>query len=481
MKSIWSEETVIGERKELIGSLNIEVAVIGAGMAGILTAYFLEKQGMDVIILEADRIAGGQTKNTTAKITSQHDLIYDKLIRKCGVKRAKLYADANEAAIDAYQDLIEEKNIECEFQRLPSYLYSTEQTKQLKVEAEAAKSLGIEAHFTEKIDLPFPVTGTVCFENQAQFHPLKFIQSVAEGLTIYENTKVISVKHHIIYTERGTVTADKIVFATHYPFINVPGMYFVRQHQERSYVLALTGAGKMNGMYYGIDKDGLSFRNSGDKLLLGGGAHRTGENKVPNAYEHLRTEAQKYYPKSKEVAHWSAQDSMPHDSIPFIGKYSNIRPYWYIATGFKKWGMTSSMISAMIISDLICEKENEYVDLFRPQRFYIRAAIKDLLKDIGKSVKGLVKGAFHFPFSSVKKLPAGHGGIVRSGCRRYAVYKDENGVVHRISAKCPHMGCELEWNPDELSWDCPCHGSRFDYDGNLIDNPAQVDKHSVEK
>lgn len=186
----------------------------------------------------------------------------------------------------------------------------------------------------------------------------------------------------------------------------------------------------------------------------------------------LRTEAKKLYPKSREVAFWSAQDCMSHDKIPFIGRYSKLRPYWYVATGFKKWGMTGSMISAMVIRDFICGKENEYAGVFTPQRLCLRASSKNLLKDIGKSTKGLVKGSFHLPFSPIDKIPNGHGGIVRKGIKRYGVYKEENGNIHQISVKCPHMGCELQWNPDELSWDCPCHGSRFDYDGHLLDNPS---------
>lgn len=472
MKSIWSETVTIPEQKELLGSITADVAVIGAGMAGLLIAYLLKEQGVHVIVLEADRIAGGQTGHTTAKITSQHGLVYDSFIRKCGIEKARLYAGANETAIDAYQSIIEKNNILCDFQRLPSYLYSTKHTAPLEAEAEAALSLGLQAYITEHSELPFPIAGALCFKNQAQFHPLKFIRSISEELTVYENTKVISVKQHMIYTEKGTVRADNIVFATHYPIANIPGFYFIRQHQERSYVLALSDAAKMNGMYYGIDENALSFRNSGDILLLGGGGHRTGEHKNGGAYEMLRTEAKKFYPQSREVASWSAQDCMSHDRIPFIGRYSKLRPYWYVATGFKKWGMTGSMISAMVIRDLICGKENEYAGVFTPQRLFLRTSSKNLLKDIGKSTEGLVKGSFHLPFSKVDKIPNGHGGIVRKGIKRYGVYKEENGNIHQISVKCPHMGCELQWNPDELSWDCPCHGSRFDYDGHLLDNPS---------
>lgn len=453
MKSIWSENTEIPERKTLQENIRVQTAVIGAGMAGILTAYFLKKAGTDVVVIEADRIAGGQTKNTTAKITSQHGMIYDRLIRQIGREKAEGYAMANEDAIKIYERIIKEEKIQCDFEKLPSYLYSAEEARktELEREAEAARKLGIEAYFVkgeEITELPFQTAGAVRFENQAQFHPLAFIRHLAKEIEIFENTKVLTVKKHVIATDRGNITAENIVFATHYPFLNVPGLYFLRQHQERSYVLMLEGLEKLSGMYYGIDKKGLSFRSVGNTLLLGGGAHRTGKNQEKatctgeeTGYSYLRKMAQKYYPDREEMAYWSAQDCMPHDGIPFIGRYSLIRPYWYVATGFHKWGMTSAMISAVIISGKICGKDNPYEKVFLPQRFFFRASVKNLTADIGESIAGLSKGLFS-----------------------------------KKERRCPHMGCRLEWNPQEESWDCPCHGSRFNSKGKLIDNPAQISK-----
>lgn len=438
MKSIWSMNTEIEKRDTLIGSLKTDVAVIGAGMAGILIAYHLKKCGVNVVVLEADRIAGGQTKNTTAKITSQHGLIYKNLIKNLGIEQARLYAEANEWAINEYDALIKKENICCHFMRLPAYLYSEHEQLCLEEEAKAAEILGISSTFKTESNLPFAIKGSVCFKGQAQFQPLEFISALSKYITIYEKTPVLSVKGHMIYTERGNVFAENIVFATHFPIINVPGMYFIRQHQERSYVLALTDAQKLDGMYYGIDKNGLSFRNFEDILLLGGSGHRTGENTMGGAYDFLRIKANEYYKGYKEVAHWSAQDCMPHDSIPFIGKYSRIRPYWYVATGFKKWGMTSSMISARIICDEIIGEINPYKELFSPQRFHYGLSHKKLIKDIRISVKGLAKGHFF-----------------------------------KKAVKCPHMGCELHWNKDEACFECPCHGSRFNEKGSLIDDPAQ--------
>ncbi len=426
--------------------LHYDVLVIGAGMAGLLTAYYLKKQGKKVIILEADKVASGQTGKTTAKITSQHGLKYSKLIKKIGKEKAGLYARANEEAICEYERLINEKGIDCGFERVPAFLYSQKEDNSLKEEAKAAVRLGIDAFFTLETQLPFPVTGAVCFKNQAQFSPLEFVNHIASELEILENTKVTKVKGNRVITKDKIFFAKKIVVTTHYPILNVPGFYFLRQHQERSYVLALSGCKKIDGMYYGIGEDGLSFRQAGEYLLLGGGSHRTGENVCGGKYKMLSDAAKQLFPDSKEEMRWSAQDCMPHDGLAFIGKYSVFTPHLFVATGFQKWGMSSSMIAAMILRDEICEIKNPYAKLFSPQRINICAAAPGLFHDIGISVKGLIKG--------------------------WILPPKRKGAPFR----CSHMGCALTWNPDEESWDCPCHGSRYDKYGKLIDNPAKISK-----
>lgn len=477
MESWWRKETEISEgRKEKRDRANAaehwDVIVIGAGMAGLLIAYYLKQEGRQVLVLEAAEVASGQTERTTAKITGQHGLKYSKLIGKVGEEEARLYAQAQEAAIREYEKLICEKQIDCQFERTCAFLYSVRDEAALYREVEAASYLGIHAVFTEKTELPFPVKGAVCFRDQAQFSPLAFAQCIAAELEIWEHTRVTDIRGNQVVTDAGTLTADKMVVATHYPILNVPGFYFLRQHQERSYVLALSGCRKITGMYYGIDPDGLSLRQAGEVLLLGGSAARTGQNETGGAYGFLIQAANAWFPDWKEEARWSAQDCMPHDGIPFIGKYSIFTPDLYVATGFQKWGMTSSMIAAMILRDELCGRKNPYAKLFSPQRFHLSASVGNLLLDVGMSAKGLAKGAFHRPKQMVDALPYGHGGLVTMDGKRYACYRDGNGELHRISARCPHMGCELTWNPDERSWDCPCHGSRFDVDGNLLDNPA---------
>ena len=448
MKSLWSETSQLPRQKRLKEDLRCQNVVIGAGLAGVMIAYFLQEQGQEVIVLEAKKVGSGQTKNTTAKITSQHGCIYHDMVRTCGWERAQGYAKANEAAIQKYKEIITKEGIRCHYEELPSFLYSQKEKgmERLKKEARTAKQLGIHAEYVrgDKIEeLPFGVMGALKFEGQAQFHPLEFMQAISEKLTIYERTKVIEVDEHFVITDKHVIVADNVIFATHYPFPIVPGYYFMRQHQSRSYVIALEGDGvpeQLGGMYYGIDRDGLSFRCANGKLLVGGGSHRTGKRKTPGkmrGFCYLKERIRQHYPQGKEVASWSAQDCMPHDGIPFIGRFSMRRDNWYVATGFQKWGMTTAMVSAMIISDMILGKENSYAFVFTPQRLLVRAGIKNLFVDLWESVVGLGSGLF------VKK-----------------------------EQRCTHMGCALQWNEEEESWDCSCHGSRFSKEGDLEDNPA---------
>lgn len=471
MQSIWSKEVEFPRRAPLSGDMETNTAVIGGGMAGILIAYYLQQKGVPVVILEANCVGSGQTRNTTAKITSQHGLIYDKLIKSFGLERARQYAKAGQEAIAAYRRLIEEKGIDCDFENIPAYLYTETNEAPLIREADAAQRLGIAAGFTTKTTLPFAVKGAVRFENQAQFHPLKFLKAIAGEVTVYEHTSVLRVQEHVLETNRGNVSAKHIVFACHYPFVNFPGLFFARLHQERSYVVALKNAWQMDGAYLGVDSDGHSFRNAGDLLLLGGEGHRTGEIHSKKPYASLLKNAKHWYPDCTEAARWSAQDCMTIDGLPCIGRYASSKPDWFVATGFQKWGMTNSMVAARCISDLICGGEGE--GIFSPQRFNLRASAKKLAVNIGQSAKGLTKSVFGVTFARPEDLPCGHGGIVQVHGKKIGAYKDEAGKLYMVSVCCPHLGCQLEWNPAERSWDCPCHGSRYDYTGRLISGPAQ--------
>ena len=471
MESIWSKTCKFKKRSSLNGDIQTEAAVIGGGMAGILTAYQLQNAGIKTVVLEAQTVGSGQTQNTTAKITSQHGRIYDRLIEEKGKEKAGKYFQANQKAVEEYQRIIDLEQISCDFERISAYVYSQNED-QLKKEAEAAVSLGASASYVKHIEIPIACAGAVKFENQAQFHPLKFLKALAEKLEIYEYTPVKTVEEQTIITDKGKVSANYIIFATHYPFLNYPGLYFTRLHQERSYVLALEQAGSLSGMYIGDGADAYSFRSYGRYLLLGGQGHRTGENREGEKYEHLRLVAKQYYPQSREIACWSAQDCISGDQIPFIGEYAAGHPGWFVATGFQKWGMTSSMVAATMLRDRICNVDNPYANTFSPSRFST-AEMFQIVQDSAKAVKGLAKRFFQIPAETAKSLQAGHGGIVECEGEKAGVYKNKQGELFAVDIRCPHLGCQLTWNPDEKTWDCPCHGSRFDYHGNLLEGPAQ--------
>lgn len=475
MESIWNKIVKMPEFPALDGDMETEAVVIGGGMSGILTAFHLQQKGIRTVVLEASRIGSGQTGNTTAKITASHNLIYQVLVQDFGREAAWQYAEANRLAIEKYARMIETEKIDCEFVRCPSYLYTQTDPKKIKLEAAAAKNLGFEAEFTTETELPFAVQGAVKFENQANFNPLTFLKAAAEKLEIYEQTLVENVEGNDVFTVKGRVRAQHIVFACHFPFINFPGYYFLRMHQERSYAIAFENVPKMKGMYLGIDESGLSFRSYQNKILLGGAGHRTGENKAGGRYQQLRKQGREFWPDSQEDAFWSAQDCTTLDGIPYIGRYSASNDDWYVATGFGKWGMTTSMVAAMLISGQITGEEPEWAEVFSPQRFELSASAKNMLEDGSQTIRGLGKRLFSFPDTAVEELPAGHGGIVEYDGEKVGVYKNEEGVCYIVSNYCTHLGCQLEWNPDEKSWECPCHGSRFDYRGKRLDGPAKED------
>lgn len=437
MESIWNKQTRIPGRNPLPGNLDTEVAVIGAGLAGILTAFYLAREGKEVLVLEAAATGMGQTSGTTAKITSQHNLIYHSLLANRGMDMMKLYAESNQAAIKECKRLIKDRCIQCHFEKKPAFLYTMEQPNAIHMEAIAARQAGIPASEVIDTQLPFTVKRALRFDSQASFHPLEFLEAISSSLTVFEHTPVLSVKGHTVITPYGNVTAEKIVFACHYPFPLIPGYYFARMYQERSYVLALSGAPDLDGMYLGIDPDGLSLRPAGSMLLLGGQSHRTGVPK-PHAYESLASSACHLFPQAAIACKWSAQDCITLDSLPYIGRFSRKNPHWFVATGFGKWGMTLSMVSALLLTDLICCGNSPWEHLYSPLRFPRISALPRLAGHVAESARGLVKGLFP--------------GVMR----------------------CPHMGCKLSWNEAESTWDCPCHGSRFDSSGKLISGPSQT-------
>lgn len=429
MLSLWQKTVELPEFEAEKREISTEVLIIGGGMAGILCAYALKQAGVDYLLLEGGSIGGGITKDTTAKITSHHGLIYSKLIYQFGVEGARLYLKANQTALKLFGAMSLE--MDCDFEPQAAITYSLDNRAAIEEEMSALAKLGYRAEYTNKLPLPFPVAGAIRFANQAQFHPLKFLGGIVKGLNIRENTAVRELKGHTVTTDWGRVTADKIIVATHFPFINKHGSYFMKLYQHRSYVLALKNAPDVNGMYVDEAQKGLSFRNYKNLLLLGGGSHRTG--KKGGGYSELEAFAKRFYPNAVERYRWATQDCMTLDSVPYIGRYSKNTPDFFVATGFNKWGMTSSMVSAMILSDLVRGKHNEFAELYSPSRSVLRPQL----------AVNAFESLVNFLTPTVKR--------------------------------CPHLGCALKWNKQERTWDCPCHGSRFDEEGKLIDNPATGD------
>ena len=425
-ESLWYGTEKIDFFDRLKKDIKTDVLIIGGGLCGLLTAYSLKEKGVSCVLVEKDRVMNGVSGNTTAKITAQHGLIYHKLLKSMGEEKAKLYLRINLEAIGRFEELSEKYS--CDFQKKDNFVYSTESNEKLQDEMKALRILGYKAEFERSLPIPVDSFGAVKFSSQAEFHPMKLAKGIAGELQIYENIFVRAVAGTTVRTDEAEITAKKIVVATHFPFINNHGAYFMKMYQHRSYVLALSGAAHYDGMYVDDRKDGMSFRNHGELLLIGGGDHRTG--KKGGNWAELRSFKNVCYPESKEEFFWATQDCMTLDGVPYIGQYSKNTPDIYVATGFNKWGMTGSMVASQVLADMITGRKTPYEELFLPHRSMLKPQL--FLNGFETAVNFL---------TPTKK-------------------------------RCPHLGCALKWNSAEHSWDCPCHGSRFSEKGELLDNPS---------
>lgn len=431
MDSIWQKTAPKLDLPPLKGDKRTDILIIGGGLAGLLCAYFLERAGADYLLVEAKAVGSGVTGKSTAKVTAQHGLLAQELLKHWGIERTRLYWEANCRAVAQYRTLCAE--LDCAWQEQNAFVFSRTSRDKLLREVEALGLLGQRAALVRKTPLPFPVAGAVVLEGQGQLDPLQFLRALAKrlGPRVREHTKVQGLAPGVALTDHGVIRANKTVIATHFPILNKHGLYPLKLYQSRSYVLALKNAPVFDGMYVEERDNGLSFRRAGELLLVGGGGHRTGHK--GGGWEQLRARVKRWWPDAREVAHWAAQDCMTLDGGAYVGPYSPRTPDLFVSTGFNKWGWTTAMAGGELLCDLLQGKANVYAPAFDP----------------GRSM----------PLSNAL------------GNAAEAVWD----ILRPTAPRCSHMGCALRYNRAERSWDCPCHGSRFDENGGLLDNPATDD------
>lgn len=492
MNSYWEEERKNHDLfEEIKEDKKVSVCIIGGGLTGLQTAYNLSDK-LDVVILEKDRICGSTSGKTTGKITSQHGVFYDYLINSQSKEFAKMYLEANEKAIQNIKDIIEKEEIECDLEEESSYVFTKQETKldMIKNEQKAVDKLQKEkSDYVKEIELPTEISGAIEFKNQAQFHPLKYAYGLAKAIIkndgkIYENTKVTDIKRenekYVVYANKNKVIADYVVLATRYPIMNVPGYYFLKMYQSTSYAMVFDAKKKLfDGMFISYETPNVSFRTirDGDRelLLAVGYDYKTGTEELRDGYQRLEVIVRKMYPDAEVLYKWTAEDCISLDKIPYIGQYSSIMKNLYIATGFNKWGVTSSNVAANIITDKILQKENKYEEIFKSTRIEPiknRQEMGDMLKEANKSI---LLSRFKIPKEELDNIKIGEGKIIKIDNTKVGVYKSKTGEIYKVKPICTHLGCELYFNNIEKIWECPCHGSKFTYDGKSIEVPSNKD------
>ena len=489
VESYWIGSTPETDYPELNENIKTDILVVGGGITGIATAYMLQKEGLDVVIIDANRIVQSTSGHTTAKITSLHSVKYAKLVKQLGQEGAGKYGEINEKAISMIEDIIKENNIQCDFSRQPNFVYTKEEQyiNVIEEEVNAAKSIGLPARFEASLPLPFTVQGAVCFDNQAQFHPRKYLLSLADifvknGGHIFENTVALDIhedRECTTSTRSGfSIKSDKVIIASHFPFYDGWGFYSARMYAERSYSLAVKSPVTVPyGMYISYEEPTRSIRtqpgeDGSQLLIIGGEHHKTGQDiNEKEHYTKLINFAETVFQATDVPYRWSAQDYTVMNEVPFIGHITSNKMNIFVATGFQKWGMTTSHVSAMIIRDIIANGKSEVENIFTPSRFTPFSSAKNFIKENADVVDNLVSGKLESPPIEFKIQP-GEGKAVKYHGKKAGAYMDNDGNVFIVDTTCKHLGCEVHWNSAEKTWDCPCHASRYSYDGTVIEGPA---------
>jgi glycine/D-amino acid oxidase-like deaminating enzyme/nitrite reductase/ring-hydroxylating ferredoxin subunit len=464
------------------------VLVIGAGMTGLAVACLLREAGLDVLVIERGEIASGVTGYTTAKLTSLHGLSYARLVSRYGHETARVYGEANESGLAWVAGVVADRGISCDLRHQPNYTYAAtgDDREDVEAEAQAAEGAGLPACFVEQVPLPYPTSGAVRFANQAAFQPVLFLAGMAESLAndgcrIHERTRAVRLRDGSpcrVDTDRGPITAEHVVVATHFPFPD-RALFFVRMHAERSYCIAAPlEAPAPNGTFISAHAPTRSVRthtaHGTEMLVLGGESHKVGGGgPTSDRYRRLDEFAHRHFPLGETRYRWSTQDNMPVDGLPLVGKLTPRSRATWTATGFRKWGLAMAPAAAMIIRDGILGRSNPWQEAFDSNRLSIATSAAELAKENADV-------AFHFFADRLTRragdtsadLAEGEGKIVSRQGRQIAVSRDENGTLQAVSARCTHLGCIINWNDGERTWDCPCHGSRFARDGTVLHGPA---------
>ena len=490
LKSFWVVNTPDTNFDILKKGLSTDVAILGAGIAGITSALLLKEAGLSVALIEAGKVIKDVTANTTAKITAAHNVIYSNLESHFGKEGAHIYGEANQKSIDKIESIVKKRNIDCDFRRLPCYIYSenTDEQDMLKKEAEAAADAGLQAIYTETSPLPFEIAGTIHYKNQAEFHPRKYLLNLIEnipgnGSYVFENTRALTVKEgdtNEVVTDKGSIKAGNVIVATHFPIYD-PGHLYSKMYPNMSYALGMyLNEPFPKGMYVSTQPT-VTYRSApsdkGDIVIVSGANHKVGhEPDTVESYKKLEKHTLDHFDVKSIDYHWSTQDNITIDNVPYIGKIESKSDSVYVATGFMKWGMTNGTVAGMILSDLILGNENQWSSFFDPSRSM--PPLESTKEFIGTNVdvfKELLESKLSRPSSmDLSMLKKGEGSILTVKGKKVAVSRDKNGKLHILSSPCTHMGCQVRWNKAEMTWDCPCHGSRFNYEGKVIHGPALV-------
>ncbi|HEX2040088.1 MAG TPA: FAD-dependent oxidoreductase [Acidimicrobiales bacterium] len=467
----------------------VDVVVVGAGITGLTTARLLAAEGMGVAVVDAGPVAAGVTGYTTAKVSALQRTTVSEIARRHGRERAATYAQANRAAVDMVATLVAEDGIECDLERASACTYAeqADQVAAVEAEGEELRAAGLPARLDVGTELPFPVTAAVWLDDQLQFHPRRYCLGLAmavaaRGGIVLDGTRVVGVEEDDgacrIETDRGPLRSRHVVLATHLPFPKA-GAYFARAHPYRSYALAARiGGERPKGMYINVGSPTRSVRSTADCwTVIGGEGHKVGQDDdTRQRYADLEAWARQHYDVQEIGYRWSAQDHESVDGVPYVGRLSDRHRRVWVGTAFRKWGMSNGTAAAMILTDLILGRDNPWAAAFDSRRRAPKASLKTLVSEnlnVGKRfVADRVLARSAPPASG---LAPGEGGIVDLDGTTVAAYRDEQGRLHAVAPTCTHLGCRVSFNTAERSWDCPCHGSRFDIQGRVIEGPAVED------